>query len=109
MTPEKLELDETTPIDFRFATFGELKQVFGEKRARSLVQAKQRKAAGSAEALSQADIETALKFLRGEKTGAQSSRALKAFRHYFAGNERARKACEAYLRNLSQAEGLAPG
>ena len=41
MTLDKPELDETTPIDFRFATFGELKQVFGEKRARSLVQAKQ--------------------------------------------------------------------
>lgn len=101
MTPEKPELDETTPIDFRFTTFGELKQVFGEKRARSLVQAKQRKA-GSAEALSQADIETALKFLRGEKAGAQTSRALKALRYYFAHNERARKGCEAYLEGLDE-------
>ena len=102
MTSEKAELDETTPIDFRFATFGELKQVFGEKRARSLVQAKQRKAAGSAEALSPADIETALKFLRGEKAGAQTSRALKALRYYFAHNERARKGCEAYLEGLDE-------
>lgn len=106
MSSEKPELDETTPIDFRFATFGELKQVFGEKRARSLVQAKQRKAAGSSEALSQADVETALKFLRGEKAGAQTSRALKALRYYFAHNERPRKVCEDYLEKLARRDDL---
>lgn len=34
MPPEAEDFQETTPIDFKFATFGELARVFGDKRAR---------------------------------------------------------------------------
>src|SRR5487761_1018112 len=102
MPPDQLPIDESASINFKFETFGELAKVFGERRARALLRAQQRKSGNSSDVLTSADIETALKFLRGEMTGAQSIRALKAFRHYFASNERARKACEAYLKNLGQ-------
>lgn len=88
-------------IDFQFQTFGELKRAFGEKRAAALLKAKQRKdAAGSDVALTAADIDVALRFLRGEKTGAQSSKALKAFKAYFSSSDQRRKACEMYLIKL---------
>ncbi len=102
MVDDLPQFKDEDPIQFSFATYGELKRVFGPVRAAVLIKTREKKLAqGSAGAsLTKADIETALNFLRGEKTGAQSSRALKAFRHYFGTNERARRACESYLEKL---------
>jgi hypothetical protein len=89
------------PIDFRFQTFGDLKRTFGPTRAASLLRTKQKKEGlsdGGLPLLTEEDIGVALQFLRGEKTGAQSSKALRAFKHYFASNEQRRKACETFLK-----------
>lgn len=94
-------LTDDAKIDFSFQTYGELKRAFGPKRATSLLKTKQRKEyGGNGEAPTEADIQIALRFLRGEKTGAQSSKALKAFKAYFASSEQRRKACESYLLGL---------
>ena len=101
MTPRTELPPDSEPIDFRFQTFGELKHTFGPARAASLLRTKQRKEGlsnGGLPTLTEEDIEMALRFLRGEKTGAQSSKALKAFKHYFASNEQRRKACEGFLK-----------
>lgn len=100
MTPKSALPPDTQPIDFRFQTFGELKHTFGPARAASLLRTKQRKEGlgnGGLPPLTSEDIQMALRFLRGEKTGAQSSKALKAFKHYFASNDQRRKACETFL------------
>ena len=92
------ELADQTKIDFSFQTFGELKQAFGPKRATSMLRAYRRKETGrAAESVSKEDIDVALRFLRGDKTGAQSSKALRAFKSYFLSSEQRRKACESYL------------
>jgi hypothetical protein len=93
------------PIDFRFQTFGELKRTFGPTRAASLLRTKQKReglANGGLPLLTEEDIGVALQFLRGEKTGAQSSKALRAFKHYFASSEQRRRACESYLLGLGK-------
>ena len=96
--PDTEPLSDQTKIEFTYQTFGDLKRVFGPKRAASLLRAHQRKeAGGNGEILSEGDIDVALRFLRGEKTGAQSSKALRAFKSYFASSEQRRKACETYL------------
>lgn len=101
MPDPKQDLKDEDPIQFNFATYGELKRVFGPARAAAMIRTREKKLAQGAggPSLTRDDIEVALTFLRGEKTGAQSSRALKAFRSYFGSNERARKACETYLAN----------
>ena len=106
MTPKSALPPDTQPIDFRFQTFGELKHTFGPARAASLLRTKQRKEGlgnGGLPPLTSEDIEMALRFLRGEKTGAQSSKALKAFKHYFASNDQRRKACESFLQEKRDA------
>ncbi len=106
MATEGDQLDDSSPIDFRFSTFGELSRVFGEKRARAMVRALRRKEASAAQAPSREDVEMALRFLRGDKTGPQASRALRALRAFFGSSERARKACQGYLEKLL-ADGVA--
>jgi hypothetical protein len=101
MSPEPPAPADDEPIDFRFQTFGELKRTFGPTRAASLLRTKQKReglANGGLPLLTEEDIGVALLFLRGEKTGAQSSKALRAFKHYFASNEQRRKACETFLK-----------
>ena len=101
MSGKSSEFEDDQQIDFRFSTFGDLKRTFGPVRAASLLRTKQKKeglANGGLPTLEGEDVEVALRFLRGEKTGAQSSKALKAFKHYFASNEQRRKACEAFLK-----------
>lgn len=101
MSPELPPPADDDPIDFRFQTFGELKRTFGPARAALLLRTKQKKEGlsnGGLPLLTNEDIEVALQFLRGEKTGAQSSKALRAFKHYFASNEQRRKACETFLK-----------
>lgn len=108
MTDETAALKDEDPIQFSFATYGELKQVFGPARAAAMIRTREKKLAqgGGRTPVSRADVDTALRFLRGEKTGAQSSRALKVFRQYFATNEKARRTCENYLEGLR--EGIQP-
>lgn len=101
MSSRSSEFDDDHAIDFRFSTFGELKRTFGPARAASLLRTKQKKEGltdGGLPLLVEEDIGVALQFLRGEKTGAQSSKALRAFKHYFASNEQRRKACETFLK-----------
>jgi hypothetical protein len=102
MPDQKPELKDDDPIQFTFSTYGELKQVFGPARAAGMILTRERKLAQGAGGpnLTRDDIEVALKFLRGEKVGAMSGKALRAFRAYFSGSERARKGCEAYLERL---------
>lgn len=100
MTPKTEPPSDEEQIDFRFQTFGELKRTFGPARAASLLRTKQKKEGltnGGLPPLTEEDIEVALQFLHGEKTGAQSSKALRAFKHYFASNDQRRKACESFL------------
>jgi hypothetical protein len=100
MSRKSSELEDDLEIDFRFQTFGDLKRTFGPTRAASLLRTKQKKEGlsnGDLPPLTNEDIDMALRFLHGEKTGAQSSKALKAFKHYFASNEQRRKACESFL------------
>ena len=100
MAPEGDDLRDTTPIDFRFSTFGELARAFGEKRARALVRAVRRSDPGGAQTPGPGDVEMALRVLRGESSGSGARRALRAFGAYFAENEKARMACKTYLENL---------
>jgi hypothetical protein len=94
------ELTEATKVDFHFETYGDLVRIFGPKRAAGLVRTRERKlrlGPGGLPEPTRGDIEIALRLLRGDKTGAQSSKALLPFRHYFASTEQRRKACESYL------------
>jgi phage shock protein A len=99
MPPEAEDFQETTPIDFKFATFGELARVFGDKRAHALVRAVMRSEARPVRAPGTQEIEMALRFLRGETTGLKARAALNAFRSYFTDQDEARKTCEAHLEN----------
>ncbi|HVC23888.1 MAG TPA: hypothetical protein VNH82_10780 [Candidatus Dormibacteraeota bacterium] len=101
MSSKASELEDDQAIDFRFSTFGELKRTFGPARAASLLRTKQKKEGltdGGLPLLTEEDIGVALQLLRGEKTGAQSSKALRVFKHYFASTEQRRKACETFLK-----------
>jgi len=99
MPDPKQDLKDEDPIQFNFATYGELKRVFGPSRAAAMIRTRERKMAqgNGSPTLTRDDIEVALKFLRGEKVGAMSGKALRAFKHYFASTEQRRKACESYL------------
>ena len=104
MTPRTELPPDTQPIDFRWQTFGELKDTDGPARAASLLCVKQKKEGlgnGGLPLLTEEDIAVALRFLRGEKTDAQSGKTLKASTHYFASNEQRRKACETFLKERS--------
>lgn len=90
---------DTTPLDFHFSTFGELANVLGEKRARALVRAVRRLERGRGQTPGPADVDMALRVLRGERPGSGARRALRAFGGYFAQNEEARSACETYFEN----------
>jgi hypothetical protein len=101
MSSKSSELEDDHAIDFRFSTFGELKRTFGPVRAASLLRTKRKKEGlsdGGLTLLTEKDVGVALQLLRGEKTAAQSSKALRAFKHYFASNEQRRKACETFLK-----------
>lgn len=107
--PNEVNFKEDSPIDFKFATYGELVRVIGERRARAMIRDLRRKEAGVSKAPSREDLEMALRFLRGEKTGPQASRALRALRVYFAADEKPRKACEAHLRGEIDKSSCVPG
>jgi hypothetical protein len=99
---------DTDPINFSFRTYGDLKEVYGPKQAARMLAIKQKReamGAGAMVPLSALDIDIALRFLRGEKVGAQSSKALKAFRNFFASSDASRKACESYLLRLQKQDG----
>lgn len=99
---DKPVFKDEDPIEFNFTTFGELARVFGPNRASNLVKIRERKLAQGegSPALTGAEVEVAMKFIRGEKTGARTSMVLRVFRSYFATNARARKGFETYLRGL---------